>query len=166
MDGQGTATLTNKTMRTAQQLVESGLIPQEQQSAIEEVEESLSIAISPHFLELIQPGVASDPIARQFVPSPEELMVAPGELMDPIGDDPYTAVPGITHRYPDRLLLKPIHVCPVYCRFCFRREMVGPGGEALSQAELDAALDYIRARPEIWEVIVTGGDPLMLAPRR
>jgi lysine 2,3-aminomutase len=64
------------------------------------------------------------------------------------------------------VLLKPIHVCPVYCRFCFRREMVGPGGEALSAAELATALDYIAARPEIWEVILTGGDPLLVAPRR
>ena len=73
---------------------------------------------------------------------------------------------GIVHRYPDRVLLKPLHVCPVYCRFCFRREKVGPGGEALSADELAAALAYIRDRPEIWEVILTGGDPLMLAPRR
>ena len=64
------------------------------------------------------------------------------------------------------MLLKPLHVCPVYCRFCFRREKVGPGGEALSAEELAAALAYIRSRPEIWEVILTGGDPLMLAPRR
>jgi lysine 2,3-aminomutase len=64
------------------------------------------------------------------------------------------------------VLLKPLHVCPVYCRFCFRREKVGPGGEALSADELAAALAYIRGRPEIWEVILTGGDPLMLAPRR
>jgi lysine 2,3-aminomutase len=75
-------------------------------------------------------------------------------------------VKGIVHRYPDRVLLKPLHVCPVYCRFCFRREKVGPGGEALSADELAAALAYIRGRPEIWEVILTGGDPLMLAPRR
>jgi lysine 2,3-aminomutase len=75
-------------------------------------------------------------------------------------------VKGIVHRYPDRVLLKPVHVCPVYCRFCFRREKVGPGGEALSAAELETALAYIRDRPQIWEVILTGGDPLMLAPRR
>ncbi|HWZ44041.1 MAG TPA: lysine-2,3-aminomutase-like protein [Candidatus Saccharimonadales bacterium] len=162
MGAPGTATLTNKTVRTAQQLVELGLIRPEQQSAIEEVEESLSVAISPHFLELIQPGV-SDPIARQFVPSPEELLIAPGELADPIGDDPYTAVPGITHRYPDRLLLKPIHVCPVYCRFCFRREKVGTGGESLSAAELAAALQYISDHKEVWEVILSGGDPLILS---
>ena len=76
-------------------------------------------------------------------------------------------VEGIVHRYPDRVLLKLVHVCAVYCRFCFRREMVGPGQEqALSPAALDAALAYIRAHPEIWEVILTGGDPLVLSPRR
>jgi lysine 2,3-aminomutase len=75
-------------------------------------------------------------------------------------------VKGIVHRYPDRVLLKPSHVCPVYCRFCFRREMVGPGGEALNPAELEAAYAYIRERPAIFEVVITGGDPLMLSARR
>jgi lysine 2,3-aminomutase len=71
------------------------------------------------------------------------------------------------HRYADRVLLKLVSVCPVYCRFCFRREMVGPGkSAALSEADLAAALDYVRAHPEIWEVILTGGDPFILSPRR
>jgi lysine 2,3-aminomutase len=71
------------------------------------------------------------------------------------------------HRYPDRVLFKLVHVCAVYCRFCFRREMVGPGREsALSQRTYQSALDYIRSHGEIWEVILTGGDPLMLSPRR
>ena len=76
-------------------------------------------------------------------------------------------MPGLIHRYPDRVLLKLANICAVYCRFCFRREMVGPGQQAhLSDAEIDAALAYIAARPEIWEVIVSGGDPLVLSPRR
>ncbi len=91
----------------------------------------------------------------------------PGERADPIGDDSHSPVPGIVHRYPDRVLLKLVHVCAVYCRFCFRREMVGPGKEnALSDDAYRGALDYIRAHPDIWEVILTGGDPLMLSPRR
>ncbi|HEY1504655.1 MAG TPA: lysine-2,3-aminomutase-like protein, partial [Stellaceae bacterium] len=90
----------------------------------------------------------------------------PEELADPIGDHSHEPVKGVIHRYPDRVLLKPIHVCPVYCRFCFRREDVGPGSEALSPAELDAALDYIRGHDAIWEVILSGGDPLMLSARR
>jgi lysine 2,3-aminomutase len=76
-------------------------------------------------------------------------------------------VEGIVHRYPDRVLLKAVHVCPVYCRFCFRREMVGPQGlGTLEPAALAAAFDYIRGHSEIWEVILTGGDPLVLSPRR
>ena len=100
------------------------------------------------------------------MPSSHETEISPEELADPIGDEARSPVKGIVHRYPDRVLLKPLHVCPVYCRFCFRREKVGPGGEALSAAELDAASAYIRERPEIWEVILTGGDPLMMSPRR
>jgi lysine 2,3-aminomutase len=92
--------------------------------------------------------------------------MAPEERADPIGDVAHSPVKGIVHRYPDRVLLKPVHACAVYCRFCFRREMVGPGGEGLDPAELDAALDYIATHPEIWECVITGGDPLILSPRR
>ena len=73
---------------------------------------------------------------------------------------------GLVHRYPDRVLIKLVAACAVYCRFCFRRERVGPGSGALSAADFAAALDYIRARPGVWEVILTGGDPLTLSSRR
>jgi lysine 2,3-aminomutase len=117
--------------------------------------------------ELIDPADASDPIALQFLPTSTELNTERSERADPIGDDDHSPVEGIVHRYPDRVLLKLVHVCPVYCRFCFRREMVGPGRRpTLSPAEIAAALDYVRAHPEIWEVILTGGDPLILSPRR
>src|SRR5215211_7956714 len=117
--------------------------------------------------ELMEPSDTHDPISRQFIPDAAELRAAPGELADPIGDDAHSPVEGIVHRYPDRVLLKLVHVCPVYCRFCFRREMVGPGKRrALSLRAFEAALDYIRQHPEIWEVILTGGDPLILSPRR
>src|SRR4029077_16775357 len=101
---------------------------------------------------------AHDPIARQFVPNAAETELSPDELADPIGDEARSPLKGIVPRYPDRVLLKPLHVCPVYCRFCFRREKVGPGGEALSAGELHEALAYINARPGIWEVILTRGD--------
>ena len=107
-----------------------------------------------------------DPIGRQFIPSAAELITAPHELADPIGDDALSPVKGVVHRYPDRALLKPLLVCPVYCRFCFRREHVGPDGGLLTEAELETALDWLRAHPAIGEVILTGGDPLMLSPRR
>jgi lysine 2,3-aminomutase len=153
------------TLRTLKAVEREGLVKPDARLA--EAAQSMAIAITPQMLELIdRSDPAHDPIARQFVPSAQEAEVAPEELADPIGDEARSPLKGIVHRYPDRVLLKPLHVCPVYCRFCFRREKVGPGGEALSAGELSAALAYIRARPEIWEVILTGGDPLMLAPRR
>ena len=104
------------------------------------------------------------PIGRQFVPHPAELVTAPHERADPIGDDALSPIKGIVHRYPDRALLKPLLVCPVYCRFCFRREHVGPDGGLLTEAELAAACAWIADHTAIREVILTGGDPLMLRP--
>jgi lysine 2,3-aminomutase len=116
---------------------------------------------------LIDPTRADDPIAAQFRPDARELDVAADELSDPIGDEAHTPVKGVVHRYADRCLLKLVHVCPVYCRFCFRREMVGPAGDGtLTGGELEAALAYIAAHDEIWEVILTGGDPFLLSARR
>ena len=156
----------SRTLRKDKELVEAGLIPPDQVEEIAKVAEQFSVAISPAMLNLIQKTEPEDPIAQQFVPSTAELVFLPEEQTDPIGDDAFTQEKGITHRYPDRLLLTPLHTCPVYCRFCFRREKVGRGGEALNQAELDRALAYIRSHPEVWEVILTGGDPLILPMHR
>lgn len=156
-----------KTLRDVRSLTEAGLVSPERLPALEAVAARYAVAITPAMAELIDPAEADDPIARQFVPSPEELIASPGEDGDPIGDAAHSPVEGIVHRYPDRVLLKPTHTCAVYCRFCFRREMVGPEGLSnLTPAQLDAAFAYIAAHPEIWEVIVTGGDPLVLSPRR
>ena len=116
-------------------------------------------------LSLIDVEDPHDPIARQFIPTEAELESAPEDMDDPIGDARHSPVDGIVHRYPDRVLLKLLHVCPVYCRFCFRREMVGPGQGVLSAPALDAALSYVGDHPEVWEVILTGGDPLAVSPR-
>jgi lysine 2,3-aminomutase len=146
--------------------VARGLVAPERLAEIRRVAERFSIALTADMAALIDPGDPADPIAAQFVPSAAELETAPEELADPIGDEARSPVPGIVHRYPDRVLLKPTLVCPVYCRFCFRREVVGKVPAMLEPAALERAYDYIRQRPEIWEVIVTGGDPLVLAPRR
>jgi lysine 2,3-aminomutase len=155
-----------QTARNSQDLLETGLISQEQAADIDKTTETFSMAITPELMELIDPADPNDPIARQFIPSLEEFNVLPDEFADPIGDDPFTKVKGIVHRYPDRLLLKPLHVCAAYCRFCLRREQVGEDGEGLSPAELDAALDYVRSHAEVWEVILSGGDPLLLTKSR
>lgn len=148
-------------------LVEAGLVRPEAVATLARVAAQYAVAITPAVAELIDPDDPDDPIARQFVPAEAELRARPSERTDPIGDDAHSPVEGIVHRYPDRVLLKLVHVCAVYCRFCFRRAMVGPGKRrALSAPALDNALDYIRTHPEIWEVILTGGDPLVLSPRR
>ncbi|MDB5734079.1 MAG: lysine 2,3-aminomutase YodO family protein [Alphaproteobacteria bacterium] len=135
--------------------------------SLDDVARKYAVAVSPHLLSLVNPADPDDPIARQFLPSLEELITLPHELADPIGDAAHTPVPGIVHRHTDRVLFKVVASCPVYCRFCFRREMIGPGKEnALSNDAFEAALDYIAAHPEIWEVILTGGDPFILSPRR
>ncbi len=139
----------------------------QQNDPLAQVAGRYAVAITPAMEALIDPTDPGDPIAAQFRPDPRELETAPDELSDPIGDDAHTPVKGVVHRYPDRCLLKLVHVCPVYCRFCFRREMVGPDGDGtLTGAELDAALAYIRSQPGIWEVILTGGDPFLLSARR
>ena len=156
-----------KTLRDPRALVEAGLVTPERGEALAPVAARYAVAITPAIAALIDPADGADPIGRQFLPAEAELAVAAGEAADPIGDDAHSPVPGIVHRYPDRVLLKVTHTCAVYCRFCFRREMVGPGkSDALTPAQLDAALAYIAADPAIWEVILTGGDPLMLSPRR
>jgi lysine 2,3-aminomutase len=155
------------TLREPKELVACGLATAGDLAKLEEVASRYAIAITPDIAALIDASDPNDPIARQFVPTRAELSRAPGENADPIGDHSYSPVPGIVHRYPDRVLFKLVHVCAVYCRFCFRREMVGPGKDsALSDAAYATALDYIRNHPEIWEVILTGGDPLMLSQRR
>jgi lysine 2,3-aminomutase len=155
------------TLRQPAELVAHGLAPAADLADLERVAARYAIAVTPDIADLIDSENPDDPIARQFIPNARELVEQPGESADPIGDETHSPVPGIVHRYPDRVLFKLVHVCAVYCRFCFRREMVGPGkATALSESAYRDALDYIRDHPEVWEVILTGGDPLMLSPRR
>ena len=135
--------------------------------SLDDVARKYAVAVSPTLLSLVDPADRADPIARQFLPSLEELNTLPEELADPIGDHDHSPVPGIVHRHKDRVLFKVVAACPVYCRFCFRREMIGPGKDnVLSKEDFEGALAYVAAHPEIWEVILTGGDPFILSPRR
>jgi lysine 2,3-aminomutase len=156
----------NKALRSASALVEAQLIKPERLAALKSVASRYAVAITPAVVDLIDGADPRDPIALQFVPDERELETHAEESADPIGDAAHSPVPGLVHRYPDRVLLKVVNACAVYCRFCFRREMVGPGRGALTGKALAAALDYIARAPKIWEVILTGGDPLVLPPRR
>lgn len=155
------------TLRRPAEVVEAGLAPPERLGALERVATRYAVAVTPAMAALIDGADPHDPIARQFVPDPAEFDVQPDEATDPIGDRAHSPLEGLVHRYNDRVLLKLVNVCAVYCRFCFRREMIGPGKpNALSEQALAAALAYISAHRDIWEVILSGGDPLVLSPRR
>lgn len=156
-----------KPLRTPRALADAGLIAPGRVAELEQVAARYAVAITPASLALIDPADPADPIARQYLPDEAELIETPGETADPVGDATHSPVEGIVHRYPDRALLMLTHTCATYCRFCFRRERVGPGGAGdLSAAALKTALAYIAATPDLWEIILTGGDPLVLSPRR
>jgi lysine 2,3-aminomutase len=156
-----------KSLRSAVDLADAGLIPRAALPELARVAARYAVAITPAVADLIDPADLSDPIARQFVPDMRELRERPEESADPIGDAARSPVEGVVHRYPDRVLLKLTPVCATYCRFCFRRETVGPHGQPmLSRQALGQALAYIAQRPQVWEVILSGGDPLVLSDRR
>jgi lysine 2,3-aminomutase len=157
--------LARKSLHRPEDLIAAGLVPRQRRDEIEEIAARYALAVTADVAALIDPGDLQDPIARQFVPDPAELTARSEEMADPIGDERHSPVAGIVHRYPDRVLLKPVQACAVYCRFCFRRERVGHG-PPLSRSELETAFAYIRAHPQIWEVILSGGDPLVLSSRR
>jgi lysine 2,3-aminomutase len=148
------------------ELIDRGVVAPERLDELRRVAEKFAVALTEEMAALIDPSDPADPIAAQFVPSAAELETAADDQPDPIGDARWSPLPGLVHRYPDRVLIKPILTCPVYCRFCFRREQVGKGNGVLAAAALDRAFGYIGEHPEIWEVIVTGGDPFLLSPRR
>jgi lysine 2,3-aminomutase len=147
-------------------LAHAGLVGEAALPALEAIAARYATAITPAMAALINPADPADPIGLQYIPDAAELITAPHELEDPTADAPFTPVKGVVHRYPDRALLKPLLACPVYCRFCFRREKVGPDGGLLTEAELQSALAWFEANTAIREVILTGGDPLMLSARR
>jgi len=122
----------------------------------------LPIGITPYYTSLIDPANAMDPIRRTVLPTTGEFVRMPGEADDPLGEDAHSPVPGIVHRYPDRVLFLVLDYCTTYCRYCTRSRVVGHGEISASEARLTRALDYIRSNPSIRDVLLSGGDPLSL----
>ncbi len=139
------------------------LSPGEVEGAKRAERAGLPIAITPYYASLIDREDPSDPIRAQCVPDAREAADAPGDLVDPLGEDAHTVAPHLVRRYPDRALLLVSDRCAVYCRFCTRSRMVGQGGGALSAEALSGALDYLRANVEVRDVIISGGDPLAMS---
>ncbi|MFO0558985.1 MAG: KamA family radical SAM protein [Polyangiales bacterium] len=126
----------------------------------------LPLSITPYYASLIDPRDPNDPIRRQCVPRAEELDAGEGDLRDPLGEESYSPASNLVQRYPDRALLLVTDRCSVYCRFCTRARMVGRDGGARSEDVLRPAIEHLRAHPEIREVILSGGDPLVMSTPR
>ena len=125
----------------------------------------LTMSISPYFASLMDPDDPSCPIRMQCVPRSYEFERSPGEMADPCGEDRHSPVHGLVHRYPDRVLFLVSEMCAMYCRYCTRSRMVGDGNRTLSKETYEAAFAYIRSHKEVRDVLISGGDPLMLSDR-
>lgn len=128
--------------------------------------QGLPLSITPYYLSLCSPDDPRCPIRLQCVPQSLEAVEVPGDLRDPLGEEAHEVVPNLVQRYPDRALLLATDRCSVYCRFCTRARMVGQDGGARSDERLRPAMDYLRAHPEVRDVIVSGGDPLVMSTER
>lgn len=155
----------NRAARTPEDLVERGLLSPEQAHKLAPVAQRFEMLVSDYYLSLIDPDDPNDPVRRQALPDLAELAARPDERSDPIGDHAHQATPILVHRYPDRALLFPTFRCPMFCRYCFRKVTLNEEAVHLRQ-QLPPAVDYLRAHPQIKEVILSGGDPLMLPDHR
>lgn len=149
-----------KTIRTLDQLERHVSLPS--RDALRAVLKNMRLAITPHTAHLIDFTDPSDPLFLLTVPQAQELAITPEERADPIGDEAKSPVPFLTHRYPDRVLVYVTFSCSAYCRFCFRRFKTGQATPGPTAADRERICAYVRAHPEVDEVILTGGDPLTL----
>lgn len=139
----------------------------DERSAVERLGDRLPVGITPYYASLLAAGDPSDPLRRTMVPVMDEFSVSPSEAEDPLNEDGDMPVPGLVHRYPDRVLFLVTSFCATYCRYCTRSRLVGTTGEYhFNQAQYERALAYIAAHPEIRDVLISGGDPLTMQDAR
>jgi lysine 2,3-aminomutase len=124
------------------------------------------MAITPYYLSLIDPNDPFDPIRQQCIPTAAETVISPADLLDPLHEDVDSPVPGLTHRYPDRVLFLITDMCSMYCRHCTRRRFAGQQDGEMDDSRIDAAIEYIRKTPEVRDVLLSGGDALMVSDER
>jgi lysine 2,3-aminomutase len=153
-------------IRNLDQLDRMLALTPEERSAVELSQAKLPIGITPYFMSLISRDDPEDPLRRTVIPTVAELTRMPGESDDPLGEDGQSPVPGLVHRYPDRVLLLVLDFCSTYCRYCTRSRVVGHGAIYPSRSRLERAIEYIRSKPEVRDVLISGGDPLTLNDER
>lgn len=150
-------------IRTVDQLKQVAELTPEEEAAIEASFAKFKMGITPYYAALMDPADVNDPVRMQAVPAVEEMLTGTYEMDDPLAEDVDSPVPGLTHRYPDRVLFLITDYCSVYCRHCTRRRLVGGGGGGLTKDRLEATVDYLRANPQIRDVLISGGDSLLVS---
>ena len=149
-----------------EQLREILQLSPEETEGIERSRGRLALAVTPYFVSLMDPTNPNCPIRRQAIPRVEEFHVAKGDLVDPCGEDKDSPVPGLVHRYPDRVLLLVTDQCAAYCRYCTRRRLVGAHERSITQGNFEEALKYLKTHRRVRDVLLSGGDPLLLENER
>ena len=152
-----------RTLEQASRIVE--LSPAEV-AALSAPEAGLPMSVTPYYMSLLDPRDPNHPLRRCMIPTDKEWTVCPGEAIDPLGEEGHSPVPGLVHRYPDRVLLLATDFCPNYCRYCTRSRVVGSGCVKPSEDRLERAVEYIRATPAVRDVLISGGEPLTLGNER
>ncbi|MBQ4425302.1 MAG: lysine 2,3-aminomutase [Lachnospiraceae bacterium] len=153
-------------IETVEELKEHIEITAEEEEGIRQCLGRLRMAITPYYLSLIDLSDPHDPIRRQAIPTAAELYQSPADLLDPLHEDTDSPVKGLTHRYPDRVLLLVTDQCSMYCRHCTRRRFAGQTDQAVPLEQIDGCIEYIRNHPEVRDVLISGGDPLVMSDDR
>jgi lysine 2,3-aminomutase len=153
-------------IRTLNQLEQVLDLSEDERAALSQAGSMLPVSITPYYMSLVSRDDSLQPLRRTVVPTLDELKRSPGEADDPLGEDHDSPVPGLVHRYPDRVLLLVTDFCSSYCRYCTRSRVVGQGHIAPQEQRLEQAFEYIRATPAIRDVLISGGDPLALSDER
>ena len=150
-------------IETVEELKKHIKLTEEEEVGIRESLKTLRMAITPYYLSLIDTDDPHDPIRKQSIPTFNELYISPDDLQDPLHEDSDSPVPGLTHRYPDRVLFLITDMCAMYCRHCTRRRFAGQRDAALPTERIDKAIDYIARTPQVRDVLLSGGDALLMS---
>ena len=150
-------------IETVEELKKHIKLTEEEEVGIRESLKTLRMAITPYYLSLIDTDDPHDPIRKQSIPTINELYISPDDLQDPLHEDSDSPVPGLTHRYPDRVLFLITDMCAMYCRHCTRRRFAGQRDAALPTERIDKAIDYIARTPQVRDVLLSGGDALLMS---
>lgn len=153
----------NNRIETLEELKKYISLTPEEEDGVRESLKSIRMAITPYYLSLIDPNDPHDPVRKQSIPTAAELHISPEDQLDPLSEDEDSPTPGLTHRYPDRVLFLITDMCSMYCRHCTRRRFAGQNDAASPRERIDKCIEYIANTPQVRDVLLSGGDALMVS---